>query len=61
MSVVFHSVTMTNKSSKIETPWFYDAHNWSDYIDYMASGNKIEKPYKELIRPHNHEKFPYEE
>ena len=61
LSVVFHSVTMTNKSSKIEAPWFYDAHNWSDYIDYMASGNKIEKPYKELIRPHTHEKFPYEE
>tara|TARA_B100001094_G_scaffold298164_1_gene321823 strand:- start:2232 stop:3092 length:861 start_codon:yes stop_codon:yes gene_type:complete len=61
LSVVFHSVTMTNESSKIETPWFYDAHNWSDYIDYMASGNKIEKPYKELIRPHTHEKFPYEE
>ncbi len=61
LSAVFHSVTMTKKSSKIEVSWFYDAHNWSDYIDYMASDNIIEKPYKELIRPHTHEKFPYEE
>jgi hypothetical protein len=61
LSVVFHSVTMTKKSTKIEVPWFYDAHQWSGYKEYMSSGNVIEKPYMELIRPHRHEKFPYNE
>ena len=61
LSVVFHSVMMTKKSTKIEVPWFYDAHRWDEYRKYMSSDNIIEKPYHELIRPHTHEKFPFEE
>jgi hypothetical protein len=59
LSDVFHLVTMTKKSTKIEVPWFYDAHVWAEYINYMASDQVLEKPYEELIRPHKHEKFPY--
>ena len=59
LSVVFHSVRMTKKSTKIEVPWFYDAHQWTGYKDYMSSDNVIDKPYVELIRPHQHEKFPH--
>tara|TARA_B100000989_G_scaffold2418_2_gene1627 strand:+ start:14017 stop:14904 length:888 start_codon:yes stop_codon:yes gene_type:complete len=61
LSVVFHSVMMNNKTTKIETPWFYDAHKWVQYKKYMSSSNTIEKPYSELIKPHTHEKFPFEE
>mgnify|MGYP003136829685 CR=1 FL=1 len=59
LSDVFHSVKMTKKATKIETPWFYNAHQWSGYVDYMKSNKNIEKPYHELIRPHVHEKFPF--
>jgi len=61
LSDVFHSVRMTKKSTKIEVPWFYDASEWNSYINYMASGNIIHKPYDELVRPRKHEKFPYVE
>jgi hypothetical protein len=61
LSVVFHSVMMNSKTTKIDIPWFYDAHNWSDYVNYMASEHTLVKPYEELIRPHTHEKFPYAE
>ena len=60
LSVVFHSVMMTKKSTKIEVPWFYDAHQWSEYKKYISSNDIIEKPYSELIRTHIHEKFPFE-
>lgn len=62
LSVVFHSMQMTPaKATKIEAPWFYDAHEWSQYELYMGSEHRIEKPYKALIQPHKHEKFPHEE
>jgi|TARA_B100000900_G_scaffold400624_1_gene404456 hypothetical protein len=61
LSVVFHSVMMKKTATKIEVPWYYDAQNWSEYVDFIGSPNKIEKPYGELIRPHTHEKFPFEE
>jgi|TARA_R100000455_G_C6271873_1_gene128333 hypothetical protein len=61
LSVVFHSVMTNSKTTKIETPWFYDAHQWTQYKEYMSSDNLIKKPYSELIRPHTHEKFPFEE
>ena len=61
LSVVFHSVTMNQKTTKIDVPWFYDAHQWSGYLEYITSNNNLERPYRELIRPHKHEKFPYEE
>ena len=61
LSEVFPSVMMTKKSTKIELPWFYDAHQWCEYKKYMSSEHIIEKPYIELIRPHKHEKFPFEQ
>jgi hypothetical protein len=54
-------VTEQEKATRIEVDWFYDGSAWGQYVDYLASDNIIEKPYKELVRPHKHEKFSYEE
>lgn len=53
--------TEQDAATKVNLDWFYDAHQWIGYKEYMSSGNVIEKPYAELIRPHRHEKFPFQE
>jgi len=62
LSEIFQPLaTEQERATKVEVDWFYDGSTWGQYIDYLASDNIIEKPYKELVRPHKHEKFSYEE
>ena len=62
LSEIFQPLaTEQERATKVEVDWFYDGSTWGQYIDYLASDNIIEKPYKELVRPHKHEKFSHEE
>ena len=62
LSEIFQPLaTEQERATKIELSWFYDGTTWCQYIDYITSDHIIEKPYKELVRPHKHEKFSYEE
>tara|TARA_R110002020_G_scaffold333833_1_gene549234 strand:- start:871 stop:1749 length:879 start_codon:yes stop_codon:yes gene_type:complete len=62
LSEIFQPLaTEQERATKVEVDWFYDGSTWGQYVDYLASDNIIEKPYKELVRPHKHEKFSYEE
>ena len=62
LSEIFQPLaTEQERATKIELAWFYDGTTWCQYIDYITSDHIIEKPYKELVRPHKHEKFSYEE
>ena len=62
LSEIFQPLaTEQERATKVEVDWFYDGSTWGQYVDYLASDNIIEKPYKELVRPHKHEKFSHEE
>ena len=54
-------LTEPEEATRVELDWFYDGANWRQYIEYIASDNIIEKPYKELVKPHKHKKFSHEE
>ena len=62
LSEIFQPLaTEQERATKVEVDWFYDGSTWGQYVDYLASDNIIERPYKELVRPHKHEKFSHEE
>jgi hypothetical protein len=51
----------TKSAYHFETEWFYDISTWEGYTDYIASGNRIKKPYGPLTKPHQHSKLVIQE
>lgn len=47
------------KSNSLELDWYYDVSSWNGYINYLRSGNIINKPLDALTKPHKHVKIPY--
>ena len=42
----------TKSATKIKLDWFYDLSSWSEYRNFLGSGQQIEKPYKPLTGPY---------
>ena len=48
-----------NTHTHLETQFFFDNRNWSDYKEMMAAKKVLNIPEKELLKPRLHAKIPY--
>lgn len=51
-------VTMPHESVDLE--WHYNISSWQNYVEYISSGNLINKPLDDLTRPRQHVTIPYD-
>jgi len=55
LSEVFRPLATTSaEATKAEVEWFYDAHEWARYTQYLSSPHQIKVPYKGLIKSRQH-------
>ena len=51
-------ITMPHESVDLE--WHYNISSWQNYVEYISSGNLINKPLDDLTRPRQHVTIPYD-
>jgi hypothetical protein len=57
---IFEPLAATDNRN-LELDWYYDVSSWQGYVDYIKSENLVKKPFDAFIKPHKHERIPYEE